>query len=149
MKVKITKLGDVKTPTRGTPKSAGIDFYVPNDFDAITLLPGEDVSIPSRIKVKLPEGYALVANNKSGVATKKRFICGAAVVDEDYQGELHLHIINVGKVANTVYPGEKIIQFLLEEQLYAEVEEIETEEELFEGEETERGEGGFGSTGTE
>jgi len=145
--IKIYKLRDVTTPQRGTPKSAGIDFYVPNDFTPIIIDPQSDVLIPSGIKVKIPEGYALIANNKSGVATKKRLVHGASVVDEDYQGEIHLHLINAGNAPVTVGPGDKIVQFLLEKQEYAAVIEVSSEQELFEGVVTERGDGGFGSTG--
>ena len=145
--VKIYKLGDVKTPQRGTPLSAGIDFFVPNDFTPITIQHSEDILIPAGIKVCIPEGYALVANNKSGIATKKRLIHGASVVDEDYQGQLHLHLINVGSEPVTINPGDKIIQFLLEKQEYATVLEVSSEEELYSGVVSERGTGGFGSTG--
>ena len=146
--VKIYKTRKVKTPGRGSPLSAGIDFYVPEDFEPKSVEPQCDVLIPSGIKVKLPAGFALVANNKSGIATKKRLIFGAAVVDEDYQGELHLHLINVGHEAILISPGDKIIQFLLEEQHYVDVLEVPSEEVLFGGEVTVRGTGGFGSTGT-
>ncbi len=141
------KLRSVKSPSRGTPASAGIDFFVPDDFQPITLLPAQDVLIPSAIKVRIPKGYALVANNKSGVATKKKLIHGASVIDEDYQGEIHLHLINVGSSAVVITPGDKILQFLLEKQEYVEVKEVSSEEELYSGITTERGAGGFGSTG--
>lgn len=145
--VKIFKLRNVKTPQRGTPQSAGIDFFVPDDFPRTEVAPHQSILIPSAIKVKIPEGYALVANNKSGVATKKQLIFGASVVDEDYQGELHLHLINTGHVTAVIAPGDKIIQFLLEKQEYAPVIEVSSEDELFGGTLTERGAGGFGSTG--
>jgi len=145
--VKIFKLRSVKTPQRGTPKSAGIDFFIPDDFPRTELLPHQSVLIPSGIKVKLPEGYALVANNKSGIASKKQLIIGASVVDEDYQGEIHLNLINTGHVNAIIAPGDKIIQFLLEKQEYASVIEVGSEDELFNGVVTERGAGGFGSTG--
>jgi len=145
--VKIYKLRNVKTPARGTEKSAGIDFFVPDDFATVIVNPQHDVLIPSGIKVSIPEGYALIANNKSGVATKKRLLHGAAVVDEDYQGEIHLHLINAGNTPVTVAAGDKIVQFLLEKQEYASVIEVSSEAELFGGTVTERGAGGFGSTG--
>jgi len=146
--VKIFKTREVKTPQRGTPKSAGIDFFVPEDFQTTTIQHGKDVLIPSGIKVSIPDGYALVANNKSGIATKKKLICGATVVDQDYQGELHLHLINTGLDDVIINPGDKIIQFLLEKQEYSNVEEVSSLEELYNGVTSERGEGGFGSTGT-
>ena len=69
--MKISKIRDVKTPVRGTEKSAGIDFFVPKDFNKTRLFPGESVFIPSGIKVNVPTGHALIAFNKSGVALKK------------------------------------------------------------------------------
>ena len=93
--MKIAKVRNVKTPTRGTVGSAGIDFYIPNDYPAnlCTVNPGERFFIPSGIKANVPEGYALIAMNKSGVALKKSLMVGACVVDSDYQGEIHLHLV--------------------------------------------------------
>ena len=146
-KMKIAKVRDVKTPTRGTEGSAGIDFYVPNDFpeNLQMIEPGERYLIPSGIKANVPEGYALIAMNKSGVATKKSLIIGACVVDSDYQGEIHMHLINVGNYATKVVPGQKLVQFLLVPVNHCDVVEVR-ESELF-SHETVRGSGGFGSTG--
>ena len=142
--IKVSKIRDVKTPTRGTPGSAGIDFYVPEGFNN-EIQPGEDVCIPSGVRVNVPAGHALVAFNKSGVALKKNLTVGACVVDEDYQGEIHLHLINVGTKTVYLSPGEKITQFLLVPVKYPEVSIVE-DNDLFDSE-TERGAGGFGSTG--
>lgn len=147
--MKILKTRDVKTPTRGTAQSAGLDFYVPNDFPGTHYLAtSQSLNIPSGIKANVPEGYALIVMNKSGVALKKGLQVGACVVDEDYQGEIHLHVTNVGDEVAEIKPGEKLVQMLLIPVLYAEVEEVHKEEDLFDVE-TERGSGGFGSTGTE
>jgi dUTP pyrophosphatase len=69
--MKISRIRDVKIPTRGTPKSAGIDFFVPNDYPELILLPGNSALIPTGIKADIPTGYMLTAFNKSGVATKQ------------------------------------------------------------------------------
>ena len=103
----------VKTPTRGTKHSAGIDFYVPDDFEGIEVSPGQKAFIPSGIKVNVPAGHALIAFNKSGVALKKSLFVGACVVDEDYQGEIHLHVVNVGDKTTMISPGEKLVQLVL------------------------------------
>ena len=161
--MKILKIRNVRTPERGTRLAAGIDFFVPNapDFmskDAETgeikyngsqlvLVPGESALIPSGIKVSVPEGYALVAFNKSGVCTKKSLVVGAEVVDEDYTGEVHMHVINAGIYSATINAGDKLIQFMLIKQNYLEVEVMESEEELYLDKKSERGDGGFGSTG--
>ena len=113
MNLKIFKARDVKMPTRGTRESAGLDFYVPNDFDPIEILPGCSANIPSGIKTIFDKGYALVAFNKSGVALKKNLQVGACVVDSDYQGEIHLHVVNVGLATQMIMPGEKLVQFLM------------------------------------
>ena len=146
--MKIFKTRDVKTPVRGTPQSAGLDFFVPNDYPGKEfLLPGEAINIPSGIKVKVPEGYALIFKNKSGVALKKGLQVGACVVDEDYQGEVHLHVRNTTLDVQEIAPGEKLVQAILVPVLYEDIEEVGSEEELFPAP-TERGKGGFGSTGT-
>lgn len=144
--MKFIKIRDVKTPTRGTPKSAGIDLYVPNDFESRQLLPGDSILIPSGIKADVPSDHAFIAFNKSGISTKKNLSVGACVIDEDYQGEIHIHLYNFGYAPATINPGEKIIQCLLVPISYEDVE-IETDEnELWKGKNSERGEGGFGST---
>jgi dUTP pyrophosphatase len=146
--MKFYKLRDVKSPSRGTPQSAGIDLYIPNDFGYRTLAPGESVLIPAGIKANVPEGYAFISFNKSGIATKKHLAVGACVIDEDYQGEIHIHVYNYSNNDSiTINPGEKIIQCVLLPVNYADVEIVESEEDLWDGKETERGQGGFGSTG--
>ena len=141
----ISKIREVKTPNRGTSKSAGIDFFVPNDFEKITLQPGESSCIPSGIKADVPEGFALIVFNKSGVALKRNLSVGACVIDEDYQGEIHLHVYNFGTKLETISPGEKLVQMILIPVFYDSVNEVELDS-LF-VKETARGTGGFGSTG--
>lgn len=145
--MKIAKIRNVKTPTRGTPGSAGIDFYVPNDYpnSLRRVSPGERFFIPSGIKANVPEGYALIAMNKSGVALKKGLMVGACVVDSDYQGEIHLHLVNTSIDDVTIEAGEKLTQFLLIPVDHCEVDVV-NESDLF-SHESDRGAGGFGSTG--
>lgn len=145
--IKFQKIRDVKSPERGTDKSAGIDFFVPLDVRYNhTLYPGEGILIPSGIKAVIPKGHALIAFNKSGVATKRGLSVGACVVDEDYQGEIHLHVYNrTSRVIDSPKPGDKLVQFLL---IPVEYPKIEMYENNIFSETTERGEGGFGSTGT-
>ena len=160
--MKIAKVRDVKTPERGTDKSAGIDFFIPNDFIEKILPPQRDMLIPSGIKAKIPEGYMLMGAEKSGVVTSRQaavlagrtpkptayssiVVLGAKIVDEDYQGEIHIHLVNVGNEYITIKPGTKIAQFILVPISYDGIEVV-PETELF-SEETDRGEGGFGSTG--
>lgn len=184
--LQFTKVRDVKSPTRGTEKSAGIDFYIPqfddklvgdlinknpslfsvphtrwtykvsvpafnlpktSDRKGLILMPHERILIPSGIHVKIPSGFALIAFNKSGVASKKGLDILACVVDEDYQGEIHLNVVNTSHTESVdIVAGEKLVQFILLPILYAKLQEIKTLEELY-PHTTERGTGGFGSTG--
>ncbi len=145
--MKISKIRDVKTPTRGTPGSAGIDFFVPNDYpdNLCEISPLDRFFIPSGIKANVPEGFALIAMNKSGVALKKGLTVGACVVDSDYQGEIHLHLINTSDKPVRIQPGDKLTQFLLVPVNHCSVTVVD-EADLYE-DVTTRGSGGFGSTG--
>lgn len=146
MELEIVKVRNVKTPTRGTGLSAGLDFYIPEEFEAKQIWPGESISIPSGIRARIPRGCALIMFNKSGIAAKHQLQVGACVVDEDYQGEIHLHVMNVGKKIVILKPGMKLVQGLVMPVFYTEVEVLESGNELF-PQLTERGQGGFGSTG--
>ncbi len=161
--MKFSKVRDVKSPVRGTGKAAGIDFFVPNFEKEFILSPMQDLLIPSGIKMEIPEGYMLMGADKSGVVTSKyacigagrepkpeaftsTVIIGAKIVDEDYQGEIHIHVINVGNDTVFIKPGMKIAQFILVPVSYEELEEV-PEEKLF-SRSSERGEGALGSTGS-
>jgi len=146
--MKILKVRNVKTPDRGTPGSAGIDLFIPNDFVTTIINTNESILIPSGIKVNIPTGHVLVAMNKSGIAVKKSLLIGACVIDEDYQGEIHIDLKNVGESAQTLTAGDKVIQLICLPVNYVSIEEVQSEDELFNGETTERGSGGFGSTST-
>ena len=143
--MKFTKIKDVKTPTRANSTDAGIDFFIPNTDQPICLSPGHSCFIPSGIKVNVPEGYALIAFNKSGIAVKKSLHVGACVVDHGYQGEVHINLTNVGTENITLEPGDKIVQFVLLPLGEPTVQEVQ-EAELY-SEVSNRGDGGFGSTG--
>lgn len=162
--IKIARVRDVKMPQRGTDVAAGIDFFVPNDFTRVKVYPNEDILIPSGIRANIAHGYMMMAADKSGVVTsaeacrkcgrtpkedafESNVIIGAKIVDEDYTGEIHIHLINVGKKPVTIKPGAKIAQFIVVPVSYVDVEEC-SEDELFVGTQSQRGEGGFGSTGS-
>lgn len=172
--LKYTAVRKVKDLNRAHPTDAGIDFYIPEDLSVadfapkcqttgddlmitlneqkfikdIVLKPGQSVLIPSGIHVKIPHGYALIYFNKSGVASKKHLHVGANVVDECYQGECHLNLSNVGTTDITISAGDKIVQGILIPINYAQAEKIESLEELYADGKSDRGTGGFGSSGT-
>ena len=145
--LKIFKTRSVKIPTRANPTDAGIDFFIPDDFEKQYLKPNESILIPSGIKVNVPEGFMLTAFNKSGIATKKKLIVGACVVDNGYTGEVHIHLINAGNSDQILSPGDKIVQFILIPIDNSIIEEVSSTEELFPKTST-RGDGGFGSSGS-
>lgn len=162
--MKFYKSRNVKSPNRGTSKSAGIDFFIPEQDDfyiketksgelikinkSIILKPGQSVLIPSGIHTNIPDGYALVAFNKSGIAAKKNIVLGACLIDEDYEGEIHFDLKNIGNVTQEIESGDKITQLVCLPINYVELEEVNSKEECFGSTMSERGEGGFGSTGT-
>ena len=143
---KFIKVREVASPERGTAQSAGIDFFIPNDaFGMFSLAPGESLKIPSGIKMIIPEGYCLQFVNKSGWGSKGLFV-GACLVDSDYRGEVHLDIHNFGRNPIKLTAGMKIVQAILLPVPNANPMEIDSEEfSVYEN--TERGSGGFGSTG--
>lgn len=142
------RVRDVKKPSRAHEWDAGVDFFIPDDteWETYTIQPGCHVIIPSGVKVDVPPGYAFVAFEKSGVATRTGLIAGARVVDPGYQGEIHFHLINPTHQPVTIKRGDKILQFLL---LPAPaVRMVEKFPENLYGLPSERGEGKFGSTGS-
>jgi len=165
--MKFAKIRDVKSPSRGTSKSAGLDFYVPNyseeylavikeknhylqiDEKGILIHSLKRVLIPSGIKVAVPEGYDLCVHNKGGVAVKKGIIFGAQVIDEDYTGEVLISMINVSDESQLITWGEKITQMILREVNYESAEEctIDKLNLIYSLRNSERGDGALGSTG--
>lgn len=164
--INFNKIRDVKDPTRRVGNDAGFDFYVPsnnerfakdfiakNEFaglndEGIVVPAGKDVMIPSGIKTKFENDIALVAMNKSGVASKQKLIVGACVIDSSYQGEVHLHLFNMSDKDVLIPFGQKVVQFVpykIDINQYM-VFDGKTDEEFFDGESV-RGAGGFGSTG--
>ena len=137
----------VKSPSRGTKASAGLDFFIPEDlpWTSKALSPNEAVLIPSGIHLNIPDGTMLVALEKSGLALKGCSV-GARVVDSDYMGEIHIHVYNHSTTPLVLRAGEKVTQFVLVPII---IESIEWEADLSKvyAKDTERGVGGFGSTG--
>lgn len=168
--MKFSKIRNVKSPTRANATDAGIDFFVPKiddeffnlikeknsepganvSFDdsknVVLVHPGGRVLIPSGIKTIVPEGFALIAFNKSGIASKFGLVHGACVVDSGYRAEIDLNLINTSKEAVKIKENMKILQFLLLPIDTSLPEEI-TDEEYSLHTNTTRGTGGFGSTG--
>ena len=145
MNVKIKKLTETATiPTKGTEYSAGYDLYA--DIDKpIMFLPGTMTILGTGISLEIPKGYFGAVFPRSGIATKKglRLINCVGIIDSDYRGEIKVALINDHPTnAAIVESQERIAQLII--LPYPEIE-FDVVEELTE---TDRGDGGFGSTGT-
>ena len=129
---------DAVVPQRAHGDDAGMDVY--------TI---EDIRIPARgdmitglgLACKFPKGHALLVYNKSGRATKLKLDKGAEVIDAGYRGEIHVHLFNHSDVNVIIRKGEKIAQLILVPIWAGQPVEVD------ELDDTERGDGGFGSSG--
>ena len=144
MQLKIKKMRENATlPTRGTAGSAGADLYACIE-ESVTINPGDLKLIPTGVAIALPDSSAvayLYARSGLGV---KHGIClanGVGVVDSDYRGEIMAGLCNVSDKPYTIEPNERIAQMVISPVIIPELVEVEKLDE------TDRGEGGFGSTG--
>jgi len=144
--LKIYKCRCTRTPERAYEHDAGIDFFVPNFVYPIGFFPHQRKMIPSGIHAKIPHGYMLKAEDKSGVGINKGLKYIGGTIDQNYMGEIHICLFNTSDEKVMVYAGEKIIQFILIPVLYSVVEIVHSLNDLF-SEPTERGFGSFGSSG--
>lgn len=142
--VKIKKLNDnAVIPTYGTEFSAGADLYACME-ESVSLAPGETVLIKTGLSMEIPAGYAGLIYARSGLASKKGLAPAnkVGVVDADYRGEIMVALHNHSNTTAVVEPGERIAQMVITPFLTADFVVVD------ELEETIRGTGGFGSTGT-
>lgn len=129
---------DAIIPTRGSKDAVGYDLY--SNVDCI-IEPNERELVGTGISTSFPDGvYGRVAP-RSGLAVKKGINVGAGVIDPDYTGEIKVLLFNHGKDKFVIEKGDRIAQLVLEKCATPEICELELLEE------TERGGGGFGSTG--
>lgn len=142
--LKFSKTRPVKTPSRGTSGSAGYDFYVPEDQPSTILAPGTSILIKSGIKMMIPDNYVGIFFNKSSIG-QRGIVVGAQVVDSDYRGEIHLNVINTSHENYVIKPGQKLTQMIIQE--FHKYTLMEVDQNSFDQNTTERGAGGFGSTG--
>lgn len=142
--LQIKKLSqDAKVPTRGTKESAGYDLY---SAKSVIIPPRSHVVVPTDISIKMPKimGFGIVGliKSRSGFSAKKGMEHGAGVIDSDYTGSIGVVLHNHSDEEIAIDKHTRIAQLLIVPIITPEVEEIK------EIEETVRGSGGFGSTGT-
>lgn len=128
-------------------------LYIDNHKRVIILSPGAHVLLPSGIKMNLEvdngllvdeSGVAFIAMNRSSVASQHQLVVGATVADEDYQGELHISLINNSNRLIKLKSGQKVLQFIMTPVLLYDLNE-KPSENLF-AKVSERGTNGFGHT---
>lgn len=132
-----------KIPTRGSAAAAGLDLYAASD-EQIRVLPHDTVKVPTGIAMEIPDGYFGAIYPRSGLATKRglRLANCVAVIDSDYRGEILVALHNDSGHVQYVDVNERIAQLIIQPYLNVEFNQVD---ELTD---TERGKGGFGSTGT-
>lgn len=142
MKVKIVNRSSFDTPSYATPQSAGMDLKA-NISEPIVLEPLQRALIPTGLFIALPEGFEAQVRPRSGLAIKHGItvLNTPGTIDADYRGEIKVVLVNLSNEAFRIEAGERIAQMVV-----ARHEKVEwvVADEL---DDTERGEGGFGSTG--
>ena len=132
-------------PTRGTALAAGVDLYalLPDGQESAAVPPQGKYLFPTGIAVEIPEGYVGLVFARSGLGIKQG-VClsnGVGVIDSDYRGEIGVGLVNLGGEAYTVQPADRIAQLMVVPVVRPELVQVDALDE------TERGAGGFGSTG--
>lgn len=139
--VKILRNG-AKLPTYGSADAAGADLYACLEAD-VCIQPGQTAFIPTGIAMEVPKGCAGLIYARSGLACKRGLAPAnkVGVIDSDYRGEIIVALHNHSGAAQTVASGERVAQMVITPVItpaYVQAEELS---------DTNRGEGGFGSTG--
>lgn len=143
--VKVKKLAHFKTgelPTYGSLHASGFDLVAQLPYK-FTISPGERALIPTGLAFEIPPGYEIQVRPRSGWAIKKGIsvVNTPGTIDADYRGEVQVGLVHLGKEPMDILPGDRIAQAVLCPVVQAELFEVT------ELSSTERGAGGFGSTG--
>lgn len=133
---------NAKIPTYGSSEAAGADLYACLD-EAVTIQPGEVFWVPTGIALEVPKGCAGLVYARSSMGAKRGLAPAnkVGVVDSDYRGEIRVVLLNHSKQPQTLEPGERVAQFVITPVLTPAYEEVTDLTD------TDRGAGGFGSTG--
>ena len=142
LKIQLLREGQSVMPAYASAGAAGLDLHAALEGPR-TLRPGERAAIPTGIAIALPHGYEGQVRARSGLASKFgiALVNAPGTVDEDYRGEVHVLLINLGQEPYTIQPKDRIAQLVV-----APVTRVSLQNVVELGE-TERGAGGFGSTG--
>ena len=141
--LKIKKLSDKAViPSYGSAYAAGADLY--SAEEEMTIQPGETKLVHTGLAMQIPEGYVGLIYARSGIATKRGLAPAnkVGVIDSDYRGEIMVSVFNHSSAPQTIAAGERVAQMVITPYLtvnFTEADELD---------DTDRGAGGFGSTGT-
>jgi dUTP pyrophosphatase len=135
----------VGLPAYATAAAAGMDLQA-DIAEPLRLDPGDRATVPTGIKVRIPDGYEGQIRPRSGLAHKHgiAIVNAPGTVDADYLGVVHAILVNLGREAFTINPGDRIAQMIISPVTRVQTVRVESDADLGE---TERGEGRFGSTG--
>lgn len=125
-------------PAYGTEHAVGLDIVA---AESLTLAPGARHAVATGIAIAIPHGYEVQVRSRSGIAVRNGITCLTGTIDSDYRGELKVVLVNLGEAPFEIVRGERIAQLVPAPVLRAAFSEVS------ELDETERGIGGFGSTG--
>ncbi len=141
--VRLTHGADLALPAYATIDSAGMDLMSAEPGD-VTLAPGTRAMIATGLAMQLPSGFEAQVRPRSGLAAKHGItvLNSPGTIDADYRGEVKVILINLGDAPVTLARGERIAQLVIAPVTQATWHEVSTLED------TARGAGGFGSTGT-
>lgn len=142
MKVKVINRSNYGLPHYASPQAAGLDLRA-NLAEAVTLLPLQRLMIPTGIFIELPDGFEASVRPRSGLAIKHgiSLVNAPGTIDPDYRGEIMVVLVNLSDTPFQLLPGERIAQMVI-----ARFERIEWDP-CTTLSPSDRGEGGFGSTG--
>jgi len=141
--VKIVNKSSHPLPSYQTSQSAGMDLRA-NNPEPIVLKPLMRAIVPTGLFIELPEGYEAQIRPRSGLAAKKGIglVNSPGTIDADYRGEIGVIVVNLSNEDFTIENGERIAQMVIAKHEVASWQEVESLNE------SDRGSGGFGSTGT-
>lgn len=139
MKIRIKLLSpQASIPEYKTAGASGFDLAA---AAKIHLYPGETAKVPLGIAVEIPDGYEMQIRPRSGISSRGRIMSALGTIDQDFRAEIHAIVTNISDHDQYIHKGDRIAQGVICPVVRAEFEQVN------ELSETERGAGGFGSTG--
>lgn len=140
--MKLKMVTEEFVPKYATSGSAGFDLYCNNE-EPVVVEPNQVVKIPTGIRVSIPKGYfgAVYPRSSTGIKHRITLANTVGVIDSDYRGDIQIFFVNNSDKPHTIYKGDRLAQMIIQPYVQVEIEIVDSLDE------TDRGEGGIGSTG--